>query len=236
VSSYPTAGGGGGGGCATCADNLTQAFILDDGNADTTDWVGTNNLTLGAGGAAPSWAGSNDGLVFDGTDDYASFTPTTGDWQPGYTLAILATIPNAQHKYVFHASDGSEGQVEFASNEFASYNRPQARFGRDFNSGVGYIDGCGTADSTKQMYFLEYDPTGTDGTMTMYKNDAASSCDTDVDVEEYGTVSMSSGRIGSAVGGSDFASTTIYRVMTWTRVLTQTEKQAIIDGWIPTHD
>lgn len=235
VSSYPTAGGGGGD-CATCSDNLTQAFILDDGAATLEDWVGTNDLSLGAGGAAPAWAGSNNGLVFDGTDDYASFTPTTQDWQPGYTVAILCTVPSAAHRYLFHISDGGEQQVEFASNEFADYQRAQARFGRDFNSGVGYLDACTPADGTKKWYFLEYEPTGTDGTMSLYRDSASSACDTDVDVEEYGTTAMNSGRLGSATGGSDFAGTTIYRVLTYSRVLTSTEKQAILDGWTPTND
>jgi len=86
-------------GCSTCANGLVQAFILDDGNADLDDWVGDNDLTLGADAADPAFAAANDGLEFDG-DDYATFSPLLTDWGGGLTVAILFTIPNAATSYI----------------------------------------------------------------------------------------------------------------------------------------
>lgn len=218
---------------ANPSSGLTQAFILDDGNADLTDWAGTNNLTL-KGVGEPAWAGSNNGLVFDGTDDYASFTPTTTDWQGGYTVAVLSTLPNTVNQVLFHAdnSGDTDRRVRFSSNEFSAFNRAQGYFGRQFSNNEGYVTACETGNSAKLWRFLEYDGTGV---AAIYEN-ATTTCGTDSSISEFGTIGLDRARLGSTPAGANFLNGTIYRVLVWNRALTSAEKQSILDGWTPTHD
>lgn len=230
LNNPPSAGGDS---CPTCSTNLTQAFILDDGNADTEDWVGANDLTLGAGGAAPAWAGSNDGLVFDGTDDYATFTPTTTDWMAGYTIAILCTVPNANGDSIFHVdqSGDTNRRAIFGSITSTAYNRGLLRLGRQFSNQEGFTYHT-SGTSAKAWYFGQYND---DGTANMYKDNASTPSHTDSSVTEFGTVAFDRGALGSdAATTGAFANTTIYRVLIYDAPMTETQRQGLLDGWTPT--
>ncbi len=218
------------GGCTTCSTGLIQAFILDDGNADLDDWVGSANLTLGTSPAEPTWAGSNLGIVFDGSDDYASFTPAISDWQGGITVAVISsTIPNTSLSTLvgLENSANTDRFFEIGSNQYTAYNRFSLRGGREF-SGAEILVETVTTYTSEHWFFGDYD--GAD-TASIYVDGGTARTDS---VTEYGTTGMDVARIGCNASGANCAAVTIKKVYIYSRSLTQTERDFIVAGWTPT--
>lgn len=220
--------------CPTCSNGLLQAFILDDGSANNTDRVGSNDLTI----SGATWGSNNNGLIFDGVNDYAAFTPTLTEWQfdGGVTIAILTTVANVSNACILHqyyAAD-SEKQIKVSSNQYDTFNRITTSMGRNYSNAEVYIY-ASSGDSGKQWLFTSFDPSaGTaEGEASYYKNLVLDNTDTTVDTyaDNY---SMDTGFLGAEQGNTNFGAETIYRVMIWNRVLTAAERSAVVnDGWTP---
>jgi hypothetical protein len=213
---------------------LVQAFIFDDGNADLDDWVGDNNVTLAADAAAPTWADDNDGLTFDGTDDYATYTPLLTQWQDGFTVAVLMTSPNnvsGEYYWQQYSSSHTEHKIGFATNTGPPYNLI-GRAGRRYSSAeINLYTPSSPEVETKRWIFLEYN--GSD-LAEIYTGETQNV--TDTSITENASNNMDTGVLGAQTTSTLFATSTIYRMYFYTKALSSGERTAIVDGWTPTKD
>lgn len=206
--------------------NCVQSFILDDGDADPSDRTGSNDLTLADG----TWAGSNDGYIFD-ADATGSFTPTLTTWQgQDSTVAILTTVDNATEHLLINMYDSTDVNRRLLIQSLryqvgGSYAGVEARYGRQYASSAEYTS---TVDASvaKQWIFVTYDTSETE--LLVYRDGVDKSA-INIDDGEYSTMTLNVGQLGNS------SSHTIYQVGIFTRILSSAEMTDIVaNGLKPT--
>lgn len=201
--------------------NCLQAFILDDGTANTNDRSsGGRNLTLANG----TWDTGNNGYIFD-ADATGSFTPALTTWQgEKITIAILAhpsQVSGERLFRIYQASDGNR-QIDFVNTTYSPYDRPTLFLGRQYTYNA-WSGNCNTSDHAKQWFFITYDYTISpfSARAKIYRNttDDTSIAWTDA---EYGTMTIDTGVLGNG------STHTIYQVGVFNRILSGAEMSDIV--------
>lgn len=236
ASSIPAAAAGGGEAEFPQAARLVWGFTFDDGAGSLVDHsTNSNNLTANNGAGFNT---GNDGINCDGVDDdFTGSFPTGFEWQSGFTMAILSTIPATQNGRILYAdASGNAAHRLFASgNASSAFNRMEVRAGRQFNNGALYLPQDGVAgDSTKVWRIAIFDGTNNEaGNAKFYKGEDQATTVATAQVETFGTTALNRISLcrdtsaGGPIGG------TIYRAYIWNVQLTQTEREAVVAGATP---
>ena len=200
--------------------NCQQCFVLDDGDADVTDRAGSNDLTLANG----TWAGSNDGYIFD-SDATGSFTPGFTEWlSVDSTLMALATFPDEQEKIIYSADNTGdwEKRMNLTTDSSVPYGRAKVAYGMNYSPQIIRLDAA-DENTAKQWVTVTVDWSET--LATLYEDGVSQ--DTDTVFEAYQTTAFNRGRLGSG------STSTIYQVGVFNRILSSVEITEIIaDGFI----